>query len=105
MAILSSQYHGKTLPVRAHADQPYGTLYVGITNNIARRAWEHRKGAVQGYTKKYGIKMLVWYAEFPTALEAIAFEKKLKKWKRLWKIELVKKFNPEWRDLYETLNQ
>lgn len=87
------------------ADEPYGTLYVGVTNDLARRAHEHREGLIKGHAKKHGIKMLVWYAEFPTALEAIAYEKKIKKWKRLWKIELVKKFNPKWLDLYEMLNQ
>jgi putative endonuclease len=86
------------------ADKPYGTLYVGVTNDIARRAYEHREGLVKGHTKKYGIKMLVWCAEFPTAMDAIAFEKKIKKWKRLWKIELVKKLNPQWLDLYDALN-
>ena len=87
------------------ADEPYGTLYVGFTNDLARRTYEHREGLFEGYAKEYGIKMLVWYAEFPTALEGIAYEKKIKKWRRLWKIELVKKFNPKWQDLHETLNQ
>jgi putative endonuclease len=86
------------------ADEPYGTLYVGVTGNIARRIYEHREGLAGGHTKKHGIKMLVWCAEFPTAVEAIACEKKLKKWKRSWKIELVKKDNPKWIDLYDTLN-
>ena len=86
------------------ADEPYGTLYVGVTNNIARRAHEHREGLIEGHTKKYGLKKLVWCAEFPTAMDAIAFEKKIKKWKRLWKIELVKKDNPKWIDLYDHIN-
>ena len=77
------------------ADEPYGTLYVGITNDLARRSYEHRQGLYEGHTKKYGIKMLVWYAEFPSALEAIAYEKKIKKWKRDWKKQLIDKFNPK----------
>jgi putative endonuclease len=85
-------------------DKPYGTLYVGVTNDIARRAHEHREGLIKGHTKKHGLKKLVWCAEFPTAIEAIAFEKRIKKWKRLWKIELVKKDNPKWSNLYDKLN-
>jgi putative endonuclease len=84
-------------------DKPYGTLYTGITNSLARRSYEHREGLYTGFTKKYGLKMLVWYQEFPTALEAIEFEKRIKKWKRDWKKQLIEKFNPTWRDLYEEL--
>jgi putative endonuclease len=86
------------------ADESYGTLYLGVTNDIARRAFEHREGLVKGHAKKHGIRMLVWCEEFPTAIEAIAAEKKIKKWKRQWKIDLVKKLNPKWLDLYETLH-
>jgi putative endonuclease len=84
-------------------DKPYGTLYVGMTNNIARRAYEHREGLYEGFTKKYGLKMLVWYEEFPTAMTAISFEKQIKKWKRDWKKQLIEKLNSTWRDLYEEL--
>jgi len=85
-------------------DKPYGTLYIGVTNDIARRSYEHREGLYKGFTKKYGLKALVWCAEFPTALEAITYEKKIKKWKRDWKKRLIDEFNPAWRDLYESIN-
>lgn len=86
-------------------DEPYGTLYIGVTNDLARRVWEHREGLYEGHAKKHGIKQLVYYEEYPTILEAIDREKKLKKWKRDWKKQLVDGFNPTWRDLYETLQQ
>lgn len=82
-----------------------GTLYTGVTNALERRAWEHREEIYEGFTKRYGLHRLVWYEMFPTMPEAIHREKRLKKWPRQWKIELVEGFNPEWKDLYETLNQ
>ena len=85
------------------ADGPYGTLYIGVTNDLARCVWEHREGLYKGHAKKHGIKQLVYYEEYPTAMEAIEREKKLKKWKREWKIELIKGFNFAWNDLYESL--
>ena len=84
-------------------DKPYGTLYVGVTNDLARRAFEHREGIYEGFSKRYGLKMLVWYEEFSTAEEAISYEKRIKKWKRDWKKQLIEKFNPTWRDFFETL--
>ena len=82
-----------------------GTLYTGVTNSLGRRTWEHREEVYEGFTKRYELHRLVWYEEFPTMPEAIHREKRLKKWPRQWKIELVEGFNPEWKDLYETLNQ
>lgn len=80
-----------------------GTLYIGVTSDIARRAWEHRSGVVDGFTDRYGVKSLV-YAEFhETMPEAILREKQMKKWRRAWKVELIEKANPDWRDLYEDL--
>lgn len=86
------------------ADEPYGTLYVGITNDLVRRSWEHREGLYKGHSKKYGIKQLVYYEEYPTAMDAITREKKLKKWRRDWKKQLINDFNPRWQDLYEQLS-
>jgi putative endonuclease len=86
-------------------DKPYGTIYVGVTNDLCRRVYEHREGLYEGFSKKYGLKTLVYYEEYPTMLNAIEREKKLKKWKRDWKMNLIKPFNPTWKDLYETLNQ
>jgi len=81
-----------------------GTLYVGVTNDIARRAWEHREQLVPGFTKRYGVKMLVHIEAFEDVRDAIARETRMKKWKRAWKINVIEQHNPDWRDLYETLN-
>jgi putative endonuclease len=84
-------------------NQPYGTLYIGVTADLKRRAWEHREGLVDGFTKKYGLKMLV-YAESHDEIEAaIHREKRLKRWSRDWKLKLVSEHNPDWIDLYETI--
>jgi putative endonuclease len=80
------------------------TLYIGVTNDLSRRAWEHREGLVPGFTKKYGVKMLVYLEIFEDVNAAIHQEELWKKWKRCWKLELIEKHNPEWRDLAESLN-
>ena len=82
-----------------------GTLYTGVTSDLARRVYEHREGLTGGFTAKYGVKQLVWYEVFPTADEAITAEKRIKRWRRVWKLELIEKMNPRWDDLYLTLNQ
>jgi putative endonuclease len=81
----------------------YGTLYVGVTSNVARRAWEHREGLVEGFTRRYGIKTLVYLEFHATMIDAITREKQIKEWQRVWKLELIEATNPEWRDLYEDL--
>ena len=84
-------------------NRPNGTLYVGVTADIARRAWEHREGLVDGFTKTYGLKRLV-YAERHDRIEAaIQREKTIKHWPRAWKIDLSVAANPDWSDLYETI--
>ncbi len=80
-----------------------GTLYTGVTNDLMRRVWEHREGVVPGFTKKYGVKMLVHFEEFGDIGLAIQRETRLKKWKRRWKLQLIEETNPDWRDLYEGL--
>ncbi len=82
------------------ASKKNGTLYVGVTSDLIKRIWEHKEGAVKGFTKKYGVKKLVYFEEFEGPEQAIVREKQVKKWKRAWKIELVEKENSEWRDLY-----
>jgi putative endonuclease len=82
-----------------------GTLYTGVTADLSRRSWEHREGILPGFTKKYELKLLVWYEHHDLMTDAIAREKQIKAWKRIWKIELIEKRNPTWRDLYEDLNQ
>jgi putative endonuclease len=80
-----------------------GTLYIGVTGDLARRAYQHRMGEVDGFTKRYGVKMLVHVEAFDWIEEAIRREKTLKKWPRRWKLALIESENPEWRDLYEDL--
>jgi putative endonuclease len=82
-----------------------GTLYIGVTNNIAVRSYQHRSGKGSSFTAKYGVKMLVWYEVYTDVNEAIAREKQLKKWERKWKIKLIEDMNPDWVDLYERLNR
>ncbi|BDV34111.1 GIY-YIG nuclease family protein [Methylocystis iwaonis] len=81
-------------------NRPNGTLYLGVTSNLARRGWEHREGVIDGFTKQYGLKRLVWYEPFRTAIQR---EKTMKHWPRAWKVRLILDMNPEWRDLYEDL--
>jgi putative endonuclease len=81
-----------------------GTLYVGVTNNIAVRAHQHRIGQGSEFTRKYRLTRLVWYEFHSDTNEAIAREKRIKKWERQWKLELIENLNPEWADLYESLN-
>ena len=85
------------------ASRRNGTLY-GVTNNLSSRAFQHRNGVGSQFTAKYGVKLLVWYEHYADVREAIAREKQLKKWERRWKLELIEEFNPNWADLYETLN-
>ena len=83
--------------------KPNGTLYVGVTSDLARRAWEHREGVADGFTKRYGLKRLVYaerYEDIPTAIQR---EKNLKHWPRAWKVKLILAHNPNWDDLYERL--
>jgi predicted GIY-YIG superfamily endonuclease len=81
-----------------------GTLYTGVTSDLNRRIYEHRSGAVEGFTKRYGCKLLVWYEHYERMDEAIAREKQIKGGSRTKKIASVETINPDWRDLYETLN-
>ena len=86
-------------------DKRHGTLYTGVTSNLARRGWEHRTGSVAGFTRRYGLKLLVWYEPHATMEAAIVREKQIKAWKRSWKVKLIERMNPAWRDLYEDLNR
>jgi putative endonuclease len=81
------------------ASKPYGTLYIGVTSNLAARIEAHRSKAVEGFTKTYGVGRLVYFELHETMLEAIQREKQLKKWRREWKLELIWKENPQWVDL------
>ena len=85
------------------ASQRNGTLYIGSTDSLTKRMYEHRDKVRQGFTAKYGVDHLVWYEVFETREGAFGRERRMKKWNRAWKIELIERFNPGWRDLYETL--
>ena len=84
-------------------DRPNGTLYVGVTSDLARRTWEHREGAVDGFTKRYGLKRLVYAEPHEYIRAAIQREKTLKHWPRAWKVRLILEANPGWSDLYNLL--
>ncbi len=81
------------------ASQRNGTLYIGMTNNLQRRVFEHKTGNIKGFTQKYGVSMLIYFEEFQQVAQAIKREKNLKKWKRAWKLKLIEEENPNWNDL------
>jgi putative endonuclease len=85
------------------ANQRNGTLYIGVTNDIVRRGWEHRNDLVDGFTKKYGVHLLVYYEMHGDIVSAITREKQLKKWRRAWKVRLIEESNPAWDDLWEEI--
>ena len=82
------------------ASKRNGTLYIGVTNDLSRRVWEHREGLGGGFTKRYGVKMLVYYETFESIGDAIVREKVMKHWVRRWKLNAIEEFNPDWRDLW-----
>ncbi len=84
-------------------NRPNGTLYVGVTSDLARRAWEHREGLIDGFTKRYGLKRLVYAERYEDISIAIQREKNLKHWSRAWKVALIVRANPNWDDLYGSL--
>jgi len=85
------------------ASKRNGTLYIGVTSDLVKRVWEHRNGLVEGFSKRYGVHRLVWYEPHGSVESAIQREKRLKEWKRSWKIRLVEKINPGWEDLYSKI--
>ena len=86
------------------ASKRNGTLYVGVTNNLARRMSEHKDKLVPGFTRQYGVDRLVYFEAFDSILEARAREHSMKRWRRAWKIKLIEQFNPAWEDLTGKLN-
>jgi len=87
------------------ASATYGTLYVGVTSNLAKRIAEHRDGAVAGFTKEYGVKRLVWYEIHGDIEQAVLREKRIKRWNRDWKVNLIQAMNPGWRDLFDEIRR
>jgi len=86
------------------ASRKNGTLYIGMTDNLIQRVWTHRNGVNKGFTKEYGVKTLVWYEQHETRASAFKRERQLKKWNRLWKLELIERNNASWIDLYDSLS-
>jgi len=84
-------------------NKKFGVLYIGVTNDLARRIYEHKEGLVKGFSAKYNLARLVLCEQFASAYDAISREKQLKNWHRQWKINLINEFNPEWEDLYEQI--
>ena len=87
------------------ASKPGGTLYVGVTNDLVRRVYEHRNGLASGFTKRHGVKLLVYFEQYDTPIAAIQREKNIKHWPREWKIDLIVADNPSWRDLYDDISK
>ena len=86
------------------ASKPNGTLYVGVTSDLVQRIWQHKNNLVEGFTKRYSVHRLVWYEVHEYMESSIRREKTIKKWNRAWKIELIEKNNPTWRDLYNDID-
>jgi putative endonuclease len=82
------------------ASGKHGTLYTGVTSDLIGRVWQHREHVVEGFSHRYGVTRLVWYELHPTMESAIVREKRIKKWNRAWKINLINEMNPAWRDLW-----
>ncbi|MFA7400047.1 MAG: GIY-YIG nuclease family protein [Sideroxydans sp.] len=85
------------------ASQPYGTLYTGVTSDLPKRIWEHKNDCADGFTKRYGVHVLVYFEMHEDMISAINREKQIKKWNRAWKIRLIESMNSEWRDLWNEI--
>jgi putative endonuclease len=106
VAVASGQAHNDRMSggwVYIVTNRPKGTLYAGVTSDLARRAWEHREGVADGFTRRYRLKRLVWAEHHNDIRAAIQREKNLKHWPRSWKIDLIVAENPDWNDLYDKL--
>ena len=86
-------------------NKPRSTLYVGVTNDLVRRVFEHREGLVKGFTSRYGLKILVYFERYDSPHAAIQREKNIKHWSRAWKLQLIESANPQWRDLYQDITR
>ena len=100
--------HPEILPmffVYVLASKPHGTLYIGSTSDLVRRVWDHKVKAVPGFTAKYGVDRLVWFERHDTLEAAMIRERRIKDWKRSWKIQLIEQDNPQWIDLYPGISR
>ncbi len=87
------------------ASKRNGTLYTGVTSDLVKRVWQHREGKIEGFSKRYNVKTLVWYEIHDNMESAINREKQIKEWKRHWKLELIEKTNPQWQDLWNDITK
>jgi putative endonuclease len=87
------------------ASKPYGTLYTGVSGNLIGRTWQHKNDLVESFTKRYRVHRLVWYEQTESIESAINREKQIKKWRRRWKLDLIEKMNPDWKDLYDEITK
>jgi putative endonuclease len=87
------------------ASRKEGTLYLGVTRDLVRRTYQHKEKTMRGFTSRYDVNRLVWFETYDDPTNAIAREKEIKKWRRAWKVELIEKDNPDWRDLYGEISQ
>ncbi len=87
------------------ASKRNGTLYTGVTSNLTQRIWQHKNDVVEGFTRKYNVKKLVYYEVHDNAESAITREKRIKKWRRNWKLRLIEESNPQWKDLYDDIRR
>ena len=102
---VGSSMTGKQPAVYILATKRNGTLYIGVTSDLLKRCWEHKNDLADGFTKRYGVHRLAYFELHRDMAEAITREKQLKKWNRAWKLKLIEKHNPNWRDLWEDLTQ
>jgi putative endonuclease len=100
---IQENYVNKQPAVYIVTNKRNGTLYIGVTSDLVKRIWEHKNNMVEGFTKRYNVHKLVWYELHATMESAITQEKRLKNWKRKWKLELIESINPDWEDLYNTI--
>tara|TARA_R110001606_G_scaffold238373_1_gene386410 strand:- start:4220 stop:4513 length:294 start_codon:yes stop_codon:yes gene_type:complete len=94
---------GKPGYVYIMASQRNGTIYLGVTSDLPKRVFEHRQGLFEGFTKKHGCKLLVWYEGYDDIQEARATERRMKNWNRQWKLKRIERMNPDWRDLWDDI--
>jgi putative endonuclease len=87
------------------ASRRNGTLYTGMTDDLVKRTWQHRNGVMPGFTKKYGVKMLVWYELHESRESALMRERQIKKWNRIWKLQIIEQMNPAWCDLWDNISR
>ncbi|SIN61052.1 putative endonuclease [Parasphingorhabdus marina DSM 22363] len=85
------------------ANKRNGTIYLGVASDLPKRIYEHRNGLIEGFTQKYGCKMLVWFEQYDDLEEARAAELRMKNWNRQWKLKRIERMNPEWRDLWDEI--